>query len=118
MMEFDKRPKGKDLIGIRSDGSLPTGNRDTIGITSDGRLPEGNKDLIGIRSDGSMLSEGPGLFGGWKQVEGEPVGTLTTEKPTQDFTTPEFSEFAEAQRARWDLVEYLKVKFNQLHRKK
>ena len=58
------------------------------------------------------------ILGGWKQVEGEPVGTFTTEKQPQDFTTPEFANFAEASRARWDLVEYLKVKFNQLLRKK
>lgn len=56
------------------------------------------------------------ILGGWKQVDGQP-GTFTTEAQPQDFTTPEFANFAEASRARWDLVEYLKVKINQFLRK-
>jgi hypothetical protein len=56
-------------------------------------------------------------MGGWKQVEGEPAGTFTTEKQPQDFTTSDFSKHAEASRARWDLIEFLKVKFQQLLRR-
>ena len=58
------------------------------------------------------------IFGGWKQVEGEPEGTFTTASQSQDFTTEEFSRFAEASRARWDLAEFLKVKVRQLLHKK
>jgi len=54
------------------------------------------------------------IMGDWKQVEGEPAGTFTTEKQPQDFTTPDFSKYAEASRARWDLIELIKVKFQQL----
>jgi len=53
------------------------------------------------------------ILGGWKQIEGEPEGTFTTEKPIQDFTTPEYAKFAESSRASWDLIEFIKVKIQQ-----
>ena len=35
----------------------------------------------------------------------------------KDFTTPEYAEFAERSRARWDLFTYLKVVLNQRRRR-
>jgi len=58
------------------------------------------------------------ILGGWKQVEGGSVGTFTTEKLPQNFITPEFSRHAEISRARWDLTELIKVKIQQLLKKK
>jgi hypothetical protein len=62
-------------------------------------------------------NNGPSMLGGWQQAEGEPRGTYTA-KTQQVGTTEEFSRFAEASRARWDLVEYLKVKFHHMLHKK
>jgi hypothetical protein len=58
------------------------------------------------------------ILGGWVQAEGEPKGMFTTAQQPQDFTTPEFSQFAEASRARWNLIEFLKVKIQQHKGKK
>jgi hypothetical protein len=48
---------------------------------------------------------------GWLK---EKNGFLTTTRTTQVFTSPEFNNFSESSRARWDLQEYLKVKFSKL----
>ena len=57
------------------------------------------------------------MLGEWRPVEGEP-GYFTTEKAPQSFITSEFSEFAEASRARWDFAEFIKVKISQYLRKR
>jgi hypothetical protein len=57
------------------------------------------------------------ISGGWKQVEEELPGTFASEKQPQNFTTPDFSKHAEASRARWDLIAFIKVKFQQLLRR-
>lgn len=53
---------------------------------------------------------------GWNPFNGE-QGTFTG-KTLVDTTTKDFSEFAEASRARWDFAEFLKVKIRQLLHKK
>jgi hypothetical protein len=57
------------------------------------------------------------ILGGWVQAEGEPEGVFTTAQQPQNFTTPEFSQFAQASRSRWDLVEFFKAKIQQ-HKEK
>lgn len=47
---------------------------------------------------------------GWTEVE---KGVFQGPKML-DSTTPDFAEFAEQSRARWDVVEWLKVKIKQL----
>jgi hypothetical protein len=51
-------------------------------------------------------------FGGWEQVPGKP-GEYKANVVTGP-VTPEFAKFAEESRARWDIVEWLKVKIKQL----
>ena len=58
------------------------------------------------------------LMGGWKRAKGKPAGMFTAGKQPKDYTTPDFSKFAESSRSRWDLFTYLKVMFQQLLRKK
>jgi len=55
-------------------------------------------------------------------VEGQPqernleeIG-VTEFKPTTNFITKEYADFAEGQRARWSLIEFVKVKFKQWKR--
>ncbi|MFH1749711.1 MAG: hypothetical protein ABH837_02360 [bacterium] len=71
-----------------------------------------------MREGETSQTKSSSILGGFVPVEGEPVGTFTTREQPQDFTTPEFSKFAESSRARWDLLEYLKVKFKQRKEKK
>jgi hypothetical protein len=51
-------------------------------------------------------------FGGWEPVLGRP-GEYRGKMVTGP-VDPEFAEHAEQSRARWDLVEWLKVKIRQL----
>lgn len=55
------------------------------------------------------------ILGGWVKDKN---GFLATAKAPQDFTTLEFSKFGEAMRARWNLVEYFKVKFPKLFQRR
>lgn len=42
----------------------------------------------------------------------------TTFDPTTNFITEEYKEFSEAQRARWDLFGFIRVKVDQFKRKR
>jgi len=64
------------------------------------------------------MAESLSLMGGWKRAKGEPAGMFTAGKQPRDYITPDFSKFAESSRLRWDLFAYLKVRFQQLLRKK
>lgn len=54
------------------------------------------------------------MFGGW--VEG-PDGFMVLAKKPQSFITEEYKKFSEGQRARWDLIEFIKVKLQQRRHK-
>jgi len=51
------------------------------------------------------------ILGEWRPVEGK-QDLFTTEKVPQSFVTPEFSKFAEASRARWDIRQCFKRLFS------
>jgi hypothetical protein len=51
-------------------------------------------------------------FGGWEPVSGRP-GEFRGKMVTGP-VTPEFAKFSEESRARWDVVEWLKLKFKRL----
>lgn len=55
------------------------------------------------------------ILGGWIKNKD---GIFTTAQTPQDFTTPEFNESTKAMRARWNLEEYIKVKFPKLFQKR
>lgn len=50
---------------------------------------------------------------GWREIE---KGVFQGPEML-DSTTPDFAEFAEQSRARWDILEWLKVKIKQLSNK-
>ena len=52
------------------------------------------------------------VFGGWEPVAGKP-GEYKAKMVTVS-VTPEFTKFAEESRARWDVVEWLKIKIKHL----
>ena len=55
-------------------------------------------------------------FGGWEPVSGKP-GEFRGKMVTGP-VDPEFAAHAEQSRARWDLIEWLKVKIKQLSEKR
>jgi hypothetical protein len=58
------------------------------------------------------MNEERNKFGGWEQNPGKP-GEFRAKIVTGP-VTPDFADFAEESRARWDLVEWLKVKLGHL----
>ena len=56
------------------------------------------------------------VFGGWEPVSGKP-GEYRA-KPVGVPVTPEFIDFSKQSRARWDVVEWLKVKIKQFSDRK
>jgi hypothetical protein len=57
------------------------------------------------------------MFGGWVLEHPDAQGMVSPRKQSVNSTMPEFSKFAGSMRARWDLMEYIKVKLQQHFRK-
>lgn len=66
----------------------------------------------GEQSDRSSAT-GPSQLDGWVRKEGE-IDGMYIAAPLVDSATPDFSKFEKSSRARWDFLEFIKVKLQQL----
>jgi hypothetical protein len=51
------------------------------------------------------------ILGGWVKTSD---GLMTPAENIRSFTTEEYEQFTESQRARWNLAEFVKIKIQQL----